>query len=161
MLMRKSMLLIFLTALGTTAGCDVFRALCLGVDLLRAVRNAPEGQELCAVFNVIANESNGRRVSALVNEAARATGADVNISASEGETLIALANRLNCEFITCFSANVNELDPPDDEASVPDWVAVRIATLTNIAQTCPAPVNITEEGMVLFIDLMLAVGLSV
>jgi hypothetical protein len=132
----------------------LFPGLSLGFDLLVAISAAPEGEKLCAAFDVLDAEPNGRRVSALLNIALAREDPPIQLTEQDGDVVLEVARAVNCEFITCFVEQVQALEPPDEDTLVRDWVSSRINTLRAIVTECPEPVTLTDEQITQIVRLI-------
>ena len=144
------------------AGCcpAVFSgSLSLGLELIRAIQDAPEGEAICAVFEVIGQQEDGEALAGLLNAAAHLLGSTAQFTPEEAEKLIELSGRADCEFLRCYREKIAELEPPAADACAIDWVHFRLDTLRDLAQDCPSPLDLDEATLKEFIRLILALGL--
>lgn len=147
-------MIIVLGLVGVTSCSILFPGLSLGFDLLVAINTAPEGQKLCAAFDVLEAEQTGRRISALLNTPLAQADPPIQLTEQDGEVLLDVIRVVNCEFITCFVEKIQALEPPDEDTLIRDWVASRLETLNAIINDCPEPLQLTEEQITQIVRLI-------
>jgi hypothetical protein len=141
---------------GLTSCGVLFPGLSLGFDLLVAINAAPEGQKLCAAFDVLDAEPTGRRISALLNVPLAQADPPIQLSEQEGDVLLDVIGAVNCEFITCFVEQVEALEPPTEDTEIAEWVESRITTLEAVINDCPNAVQLTQEQITQIVRLIQA-----
>ena len=136
-----------------------FPGLELGLSLVRAVDAAPEGQKLCAAFEVLEAERNGSRLAALVNGAASRKGSDVRITNQQGDQLIELVRLLDCELLQCLAPAIRAQDPPEQNADIPAWLEERAELIRSTAD-CLTQIDLTESRLLHVTRLMVALNID-
>lgn len=155
---KKILLIVFAAALAAPS-CTLLQALGLASDLLLAIESASEGEKLCAVFDVLDNQQDAVALSALLNVALSQLNSDVSFTPEAAQTLIELTRVLDCDFLSCFAQVVVNLDPPDEDAPIREWVQARIEFLADVAE-CGSQRELGEDDVVQLVRLIVDFDLS-
>jgi hypothetical protein len=132
---RTSLAAVLIAALAATSCRLLFPGITLLLHLANAANTAPEGQKLCAVYDVLAAQPNARALTALLNHIAGSTNSGLSFTLEQGEQILARSREIGerlCQPAMAIEAALAELDAPTDNAKVEAWVAEPGSAL----QTC-------------------------
>jgi hypothetical protein len=147
-----------LVVCGSTS-CVFVRSAGLGLRLLGAVRTAPEGERLCAAFEVLDAERDGVGVAGLLNVTMDVLGKPVRFTPQEGDALLNVVGALRCESLECIRAQIASLDPPAEDAGIVEWVEFRIDEIRALIQNCPFPLDLQKLEITQLVRLLVALEL--
>ncbi|UCG34406.1 MAG: hypothetical protein JSU68_07150 [Phycisphaerales bacterium] len=156
---RSKLGVLVLLGLLPVASCTLPAYINLGLQLVSAVNAAPEGQKICAAFEVLGLEDDPAVVADLINFALTQQGSQASFTIQDAETLLAIVRTINCEFASCLVAEIKALGPPEEDAAIADWVIARRTLLASIADNCPSPVGLTDDQLVDLVRLMQSLDL--
>jgi hypothetical protein len=108
---------------------------------------------------VLNTQADGASLSAVVNAALKRSGSTVQFTVDEGDTLLEATKVINCEFLSCFVAQVDALNPPADDVDAAQWAQDHFDALSSIAAACPSATNLTAEQMTQLVRLVVALEL--